>query len=206
MRNLRFLSLAMAVAFGMSVNAQSASDGNASGTYKPKNKFTIDAKVGSVADGDEGGFGFGLGYQIGIVGGRWGAVSADINFLEFAAPFNSPKNLDYAGAKAGPRYFTPSFANGKLRGYTHLALGYTCVILPGLDDEDDYPSSRAGKYYDDYDDYGRYEDEENIANHGFGLTWGIGLQAFKWLSIGYSLQYETAFKTKSHFATITFSL
>lgn len=192
MKAIRFFSLAMAMAFAVSANAQSASDGSSSGTYKPKNKFTIDAKVGSVANGDGdsgGGFGFGLGYQIGIVGGRWGAVSADINFLDFAAPFDSPKNLDYIGAKVGPRYFTPFFAKGKLRGYTNLALGYTCVILPGLDDDDDYGKG----------------DGENIANHGFGLTWGIGIQAFKWLSIGYSLQYETAFKTKTHFATISFA-
>ena len=199
MKAIKFFSLVMAMAFAMNANAQSASDGSSSSTFRPKSKFTIDAKVGSVGNGEgesgRGGFGLGLGYQIGIIGGKWGAVSADINFLDFAAPFDSPKNLDYIGAKVGPRYFTPSFAKGKLRGYTNLALGYTCVILPGLDDDDDH--SHAGKY--------KEEDEENIANHGFGLTWGIGIQAFKWLSIGYSLQYETAFKTKTHFATISFA-
>ncbi len=195
MRTLKTLFLAVAATVAMSANAQSASDGSSTSTYRPKNKFIIDARVGSVADGEKGGFGLGLGYQIGCVGGSWGALSADINFLEFAAPFSSPTNLDYVSAKAGPRYFTPFFAKGKLRCYTNLALGYTCVILPGLDDDDEY--SRAGKHD---------EDEENIANHAFGLTWGIGIQAFKWLSIGYSLQYETAFKTKNHFATISFAL
>ena len=203
MRTLKTLFLAVAATVAMSANAQSASDGSSTSTYRPKNKFIIDARVGSVADGEKGGFGLGLGYQIGCVGGSWGALSADINFLEFAAPFKSPKDLDYVSAKAGPRYFTPFFANGKLRCYTNLALGYTCVIIPGLDDDHDYDSTRAGKYYD-YDDY-KYE-EEKIANHAFGLTWGIGIQAFKWLSIGYSLQYETAFKTKNHFATISFAL
>lgn len=197
MRSVRFFFLAVAATVAMSVNAQYSSYGSSeSTTYKPKNKFTIDLRAGSVIDGEKGGFGLGLGYQIGIVGGSWGALSADINFLEFAAPFKSPKDIDYISAKVGPRYFTPFFANGKLRFYTNLAMGYTCVIIPGLDD--DGPHSRAGKHKED--------EGENIANHAFGLTWGIGVQAFKWLSVGYSLQYETVTKTKNHFATIGFAL
>ena len=40
------------------------------------------------------------------------------------------------------------------------------------------------------------------ANHGFGLTFGVGVQIKKKFNIGYTLQYETALKTKNHFATI----
>ena len=43
------------------------------------------------------------------------------------------------------------------------------------------------------------------ASHGFGLTWGIGVQIKKKYNIGYTLQYETAFKSKNHFATIGYT-
>ncbi len=43
------------------------------------------------------------------------------------------------------------------------------------------------------------------AYHGFGLTWGIGVQIKKKFNIGYTLQYETALKTKNHFATFGYT-
>lgn len=43
------------------------------------------------------------------------------------------------------------------------------------------------------------------ANHGFGLTWGVGVQIKKKFNIGYTLQYETAFESKNHFATFGYT-
>jgi hypothetical protein len=45
-------------------------------------------------------------------------------------------------------------------------------------------------------------DSKMRAHHGFGLTFGVGLQFNQKLSFGYTLQYETALKTKSHFGTV----
>lgn len=223
MKAIKFFSVALAMAFAMNANAQFATGGKKSAgsstmSFEPESHVTVDLKVGSVAG--RGGFGVGIGYQKSFYGGNWGTLAWDVFNLDWNAPFKSPTDLDYLSLKTGLRYFTPSFANDKLRVYTNIAMGYTCVLSKGglwgvlglndnvWDNWKDYDRDyrdyleELEDYFDDYDD----DYLETIqASHGFGLTWGFGVQINKKFSVGYSLQYETAFKTKSHLATIGFS-
>ena len=82
-------------------------------------------------------------------------------------------------------------------------------IMQKLDEIDKYIDK---KYYDDDEAEEEFYKaiEENFrgkmeANHGFGLTWGVGVQIKKKFNFGYTLQYETAFKSKNHFATIGYT-
>lgn len=77
----------------------------------------------------------------------------------------------------------------------------------GYDPDDEDLWDELEDYYEDFDDDVIPSISTKMqANHGFGLTWGVGVQIKKKFNIGYTLQYETAFKTKNHFATfgITF--
>ena len=60
-----------------------------------------------------------------------------------------------------------------------------------------------------YDEFGfpvdATVDESMKAKHGFGLTFGVGVQFKEKFSVGYSLQYETGWKTKCHFATFGYT-
>ena len=69
-------------------------------------------------------------------------------------------------AKVGARGFSPSWWGDRMRAYTDLALGYDCIIVS--------PKGLG-----------------TTTSHGFGLTWGIGVQMFKRFYFGYSLDYTT---------------
>ncbi len=187
MRTVKFFFLAMAMTIATSANAQFAGGsskksgagfGSSSATIDPKAHFTSEFRVGSVADA--GGFGVNLGGQKDIATLGSCVLAWDFVNFEFAAPFKSPANLDFLALKTGMRLFTPSFANDKIRLYTNLSMGYSVALVEA-------------------------DDEEMTANHGFGLTYGVGLQVCKKFNLGYSLQYETAFETKTHFATIGYT-
>ena len=47
--------------------------------------------------------------------------------------------------------------------------------------------------------------DETSTNSAFGLTWGAGLQLNKKWSLGYTLQWESAGKSKNHFGTVAFT-
>ena len=265
---VKYLFLAMAMTVASSASAQFVGGGSSKGGSKtsnteldPKAHFVADFKIGSVASA--GGFGFNLGGTKELTTFSGCTLAWDFLNFEWAAPFNSPANLDMLSLKTGLRLFSPSFANDNLRVYTNLAVGYTCVLTKGssssfggagLDemkkafmkaaksdsDDDwedfDYLCEKYGYDIDEVEDYwedvlwdmiddGDYDEAWNNigpllaatgtggttggttmkAHHGFGLSWGVGLQIKKKFSIGYTLQYETAFKTKNHFGTISYT-
>lgn len=179
MKTIKFFFFAVAMAFAMNASAQFASAGSSkssstSSTDK-SNFFLLDVRLGGVSG--SGGFGFNFGGEK-----RYNEYIAwDYVNVEYAAPFNSPADLDLLSLKTGVRGFSPSFANEQLRAYSNLAVGYTCVLA------EDWWSG------------------DMEANHGFGLTFGVGIQFKKKYSLGYSLIYETAFKSKSHLATFGFA-
>lgn len=186
MKAIKFFVAAMAMAFAMNANAQVVKDGH----------FMVNVNLGAVTGGgaSQGAFGIGVGYETReLLETSWISLAWDVAQFEWNAPFNSPSNLDFLSLKTGARAFSPSFAKGHLRAYTNLAMGYTCVLT---------------KQYEldwDWDDDDVDVDEKMKAHHGFGLTWGIGLQYNKKFSWGYSLQYETAFKMKNHFFTMAYT-
>ncbi len=216
MRTIKFLVFAVAMTIASSASAQFAGSGSgksgsgfssSSAQLDPKAHFTAEVRIGSVAS--TGGFGINLGGQKDIAALGSFTLAWDFVNFEYAAPFNSPADLDLLALKTGLRLFTPSFANDKVRFYTNLAMGYSCVLSKGYGfggfDEDDLDD-----LYDYYYSYytrasGPDFDDSMSANHGFGLTFGIGLQYNKKVHVGYSLQYETAFKSKTHFGTIGYT-
>jgi hypothetical protein len=183
MKAVKLLLAALAMTFAMSSNAQI------------EGRFTLDVKGGVITPGSQGAFGVGFGYQVDLKQfGDWN-LAWDVANIEFAAPFDSPKNLDLLALKSGLRLFTPTFWGDKWRAYTNLGVGYSCALQKVYE---------LGGYYDPYT--GMFipttENDKMEANHGFGLTFGAGLQFNQKWSFGYTLQYETALKTKSHFGTI----
>ena len=217
MKTIKFIVFAMAMTTSMSASAQFAGGGSgksgagfggSKATLDSKAHFTAEVRIGSVAS--TGGFGINFGGQKDIAALGSFTLAWDFVNVEYAAPFNSPADLDLLALKTGLRLFTPSFAKDKIRFYTNLAMGYSCVLskggFGGIDEDDlddlydyyyNYYSRASSKDYD--------FDDSMSANHGFGLTFGIGLQYNKKVHVGYSLQYETAFKSKTHFATIGYT-
>lgn len=256
---IKYLFLAVAMTVATSASAQFVGGGSSKGGSKtsnteldPKAHFVADFKIGSVASA--GGFGFNLGGTKELTTFSGCTLAWDFLNFEWAAPFNSPANLDMLSLKTGLRLFSPSFANDKLRLYTNLSMGYTCVLTKGASSnpmyeylekyiELDWNTAKFNNWLEDegyteqeikeirsqlrhledefeksfYEDESTSEDEWNEAfldyvgggkmqaNHGFGLTWGVGVQIKKKFHIGYTLQYETAFKSKNHFATIGYT-
>lgn len=196
MKAIKLLFFVVAMAFATSANAQFVSSGagrtggssSSSSSLEKSNYFLFDFRVGSVAKA--AGFGLNFGAEK-----RYNDYIAwDYVNVEYAAWFNSPAEVDILSLKTGLRAFTPSFANDLLRVYSNIALGYTCVLQKYWS----YNYSYYGEYY--------YKDDEWMGtDHGFGLTFGVGLQIKKKYSIGYSLQYETGCSTKSHLATFGFA-
>lgn len=244
----KYLFFAAAMTVAMSASAQFAKTnskgfggGSSSVSLDPKAHFIADLRIGSVAS--KGGFGINLGGQKEIATFSGCTLAWDFVNVEFAAPFSSPADCDYLSLKTGLRLFTPSFNNDKLRFYTNLSMGYTCVLAKGwgidsnltslydeyikiINYEGDYQTytkllNQFSKHlvelgYDSEQDweelqeqFEEWEDEGMTtsmkANHGFGLTWGVGMQINKKFSIGYTLQYETAFKSKNHLATFGYT-
>ena len=186
MKSVKLLLAALAMTFAMGANAQI------------EGRFTLDVKGGVITPGSQGAFGVGFGYQVDLKQfGDWN-LAWDVANIEFAAPFDSPKYLDLLALKSGLRLFTPTFWGGKWRAYTNLGVGYSCALQKELD-------GNIGAYYDpvtgDVIVVGD-ADSKMRAHHGFGLTFGAGLQFNQKWSFGYTLQYETALKTKSHFGTV----
>jgi outer membrane protein W len=182
MKAVKLLFAALAMTFAMNASAQD--DG----------RYALDVKFGVITPGSQGAFGIGFGYQKDIKDfGNW-TLAWDVATLEYEAPFNSPADLDYLSAKTGLRLFSPTFCGDKLRAYTNLGVGYTCVLAKQYN---------FGTYLDPITGIPVSVSEESMkGNHGFGLTFGFGIQINQKWSIGYTLQYETAFKTKNHFGTI----
>lgn len=255
---IKYLFLAVAMTVATSASAQFVGGGSSKGGSKtsnteldPKAHFVADFKIGSVASA--GGFGFNLGGTKELTTFSGCTLAWDFLNFEWAAPFNSPANLDMLSLKTGLRLFSPSFANDNIRLYTNLSMGYTCVLTKGASsnpmyeyvetamglgsggefknwlEEQGYNEDEAkeivkqvreieDKFEDEHDDEEFANEDEWLqalldslgggkmqANHGFGLTWGVGVQIKKKFHIGYTLQYETAFKSKNHFATIGYT-
>ena len=194
MKKVLFLAAAMTMAFAMSANAKIFED----------NHVTVNANIGGFTNAgySEAGFGLGVGFQTGVYENKWISLAWDVIHFEWDAPFNSPADCDYLNFKSGIRAFSPTFANDHLRGYMNFALGYTCVLSKGWDgdyDWDDLFDWDDDDWYDDVDDGTKMK-----AHSAFGLTWGLGIELNKKWSFGYTLQYESWGKTKSHFATVGF--
>ena len=93
------------------------------------------------------------------------------------------------------------------QGYSKDEIG---DVLDELDDIAD--DIEDGDFDDEDEEFAAWENAlrnhfggKMEAHHGFGLTWGIGVQIKKKFNIGYTLQYETAFKSKNHFATFGYT-
>ena len=43
---------------------------------------------------------------------------------------------------------------------------------------------------------------EAMSDHGFGLSFGFGVEAWDRCSLGYTLEYSTSWKSTSHYAKI----
>ena len=142
------------------------------------NHFTVNANVGSFAG--RGGFGLGTGFQTEVFTCNWVTVDWDVLHFEWDAPFNSPGDADALSFKTGARAYSPSFANDHLRVYTNLDMGYVLGLAKGFDDK-------------------------MTTSSAFGLTWGAGLQLNQKWSFGYSLQWESLGKSKSHFGTVAYT-
>ena len=192
MKSVKLLLAALAMTFAMGASAQMTG------------RFVLDAKFGAITPawtniwtGKGAAFGVGLGYQLDLKEfGDWN-LAWDVANFEFAAPFDSPKYLDLLALKSGLRLFTPTFWGGKWRAYTNLGVGYSCALQK---------NANIGAYLDPITgDVIVVGDSSMEANHGFGLTFGAGLQFNQKWSFGYTLLYETALKTKSHFGTIGFA-
>lgn len=190
MKTVKFFFLAMAMTIATSASAQFAGGGasksasgfgSSSATLDPKVHFTAEFRGGSIES--KGGFGFTLGAQKDIVALGSCPLAWDLVNVEYSAPFKSPSDFGFLAAKTGLRLFTPSFAGDMVRLYTNLSMGYSLTMMMG-----------------DYSD-----DSGVTTEHGFGLTYGVGFQYNKKINIGYTLQYETACKNKSHFATIGYT-
>lgn len=182
MKAVKLLFAALAMTFAMGASAE---DGH----------FTLDVKFGGVAG--SGGFGVGFGYQKNIKEFNNWNLAWDIVSVDYAAPFNSPADFDLLAVRTGLRLFTPTFWNDNFRAYTNLAPGYSCGIWRDID---------FGAWYDPTTGTVVVVNDSMKGHHGFGLSFGVGIQFKEKFSLGYTLQYETAGKTKCHFATfgITF--
>ena len=117
--------------------------------------------------------------------------AVDFFSIDYSAPFNF--NYMNIGIKTGVRGFTPSFWNtsaGKIcRGYSSLALGYDCALVKGsvgiiIPGAGTYVASGWG------------------TTHGFAMSWGVGLEFVEKANFGYALEYDTNWKTTSHYFTI----
>ena len=119
----------------------------------------------------------------------------DIFSLDFSAPFNF--NAASVGVKTGIRAFSPYFWDKlNMRAYSSLALGYDCGLSKGAGETwiydpliDDYVLVTGGGGWS--------------ASHGFGLSFGVGVQMVDHVYVGYALEYSTVWKSTSHFAKIT---
>ena len=134
----------------------------ASGDFDPRPRFFIEAKIGKFY-GPHGGFGFNFGLEKEF--NKYFAV--DFFSIDFATNFTNDSFRWFPiGIKAGARGFTPSWSNGKMRGYGSLAVGYECGII------------RGGDYY------------KTSCDHAFALSAGAGVQFARHFSIGYDLEYH----------------
>ena len=119
----------------------------------------------------------------------------DIFSIDFSAPFNF--NATSIGVKTGIRAFSPYFWDKlNMRAYSSLAVGYDCGLSKGAGDtwvydpiEDDYILVPGGGGWG--------------ASHGFGLSFGVGVQMVDHVYVGYALEYSTVWKSTSHYAKIT---
>lgn len=109
----------------------------------------------------------------------------DIASLEFAAPFKFDAG-DFA-LKTGLRCFTPRFWRDNARGFMNVAAGYDCYIKDEIVyGEEEYLGIREFHI-------------KKKAHHGFGLSWGLGIQIKEHFFLGYTLEYSTAAKFTSHY-------
>lgn len=105
----------------------------------------------------------------------------DIASLEFAAPFKFDAG-DFS-LKTGLRGFTPRFWDEKARGFMSVAAGYDCGVYDEIKELRD----------------GWFPIIKKEPHHGFGLTWGIGMQFMEHFFVGYTLEYSTAWKFTAHY-------
>ena len=173
MNNLKLFVTVFAMAIAMNAGAQSKT------TAKSKSVTTTTAapakkKSSSVSNSGydpklrvllETRIGSGLGENIVLEKEYHKYVAVDFFSIGYTSGdwhFDSHK----LSAKVGARGFSPSWWGDRMRAYTDLALGYDCFIVS--------PKGFGTTTY-----------------HGFGLTWGIGVQMFKRFYFGYSLDYTT---------------
>lgn len=150
----------------------------ASNGFTPSNHFMLETKIGGLYG--TGGFGENFVFEREF----HKYIAWDIVSLDFNMPFNT--NFLTVGVKTGIRGYTPRWWDGKMRGYSNLAVGYDCVIYLG--------NTR---------DILKWEGAPTEL-HGFGLSWGIGVEIVDHFLVGYDLEYNSGIKSTAHFAKLTY--
>lgn len=140
--------------------------------------FLSETKIGSYYG--TGGFGENLVFEWQF--NKWFAW--DFASIDFSAPFSF--DAFSIGLKTGVRGFTPRFASDKLRGFGTLALGWDMGIMPAQTISMGPREMRIPSWN----------------GHGFGLSFGLGVEAFDVVSLGYTLEYSTVWKSTAHYAKI----
>lgn len=150
----------------------------ASNGFTPSNHFMLETKIGGLYG--TGGFGENFVFEREF----HKYIAWDIVSLDFNMPFNT--NFLTMGVKTGIRGYTPRWWDGKMRGYSNLAVGYDCLIYLG--------NTR---------DILKWEGAPTEL-HGFGLSWGIGVEIVDHFLVGYGLEYNSGIKSTAHFAKLTY--
>lgn len=150
----------------------------ASNGFTPSNHFMLETKIGGLYG--TGGFGENFVFEREF----HKYIAWDIVSLDFNMPFNT--NFLTVGVKTGIRGYTPRWWDGKMRGYSNLAVGYDCVVYLG--------NTR---------DILKWEGAPTEL-HGFGLSWGIGVEIVDHFLVGYDLEYNSGIKSTAHFAKLTY--
>lgn len=149
-----------------------------SGGFTPLTTVLLESKIG----GFYGTGGFGENIVLEREFHKY--IAWDIFSLDFSCPFNT--GCLSIGVKTGIRGYTPRFWEGRMRGFSSLAMGYDCIIYTGTNRD---ILKSAG-----------YKTEL----HGFGLSWGIGVEMMDHFQFGYTLEYNSGIKSTSHYAKITY--
>lgn len=150
----------------------------ASNGFTPSNHFMLETKIGGLYG--TGGFGENFVFEREF----HKYIAWDIVSLDFNMPFNT--DFLTVGVKTGIRGYTPRWWDGKMRGYSNLAVGYDCVVYLG--------SVR---------DMLKWQGASTEL-HGFGLSWGIGVEIVDHFLVGYDLEYNSGIKSTAHFAKLTY--
>lgn len=177
MKAIKLFSVALALAFATTANAQFVkSGGNKTGGGLSSDPEYADSKSVTNEIDIYLQDGWGLGYQVrGEINQYLGYNAFGVSYM---SGFVSPADFGQVNIRGlGARGYTPAYKS--IRGYVDLNMGYTMVY--------------ARDWWDDIQ-----------TSHNFGLDFSVGVQLHKNFAIGYNLNFIAPVKAKSHWARIAF--